>query len=215
LEHCGFRTISLTDFVAWRCGQRALFDRCAVLTFDDGFEDFFKSAFPELRTRSWTATVFLPTDVVGGVENWEGALKTSPRKLMSWSQISELKEQGIEFGGHSLTHADLTKLSSEQLQRQVRMSQEAIHQRLGVRATSFAPPYGRSDAQVRNEIRKWYKTSLGVHLQRATQHCDLYDVPRIEMHYFRNVQLWNAFLRRQAEAYFAMRRIIRTVRRIL
>jgi peptidoglycan/xylan/chitin deacetylase (PgdA/CDA1 family) len=117
---------------------------------------------------------------------------------MSWSQISELKDQGVEFGGHSLTHADLTKLSSEQLLRQVRLPREAIQQRLDVCEISFAPPYGRSDARVRDEIRKWYQASLGVRLQRATRQCDLYDVPRIEMHYFRSATLWSAFLQRRA-----------------
>lgn len=211
LSRQGYHAISLADFVRWRQGELELEDPAVVLTFDDGFQDFYQAAHPELASRGWTATVFLPTDHIGGVENWNGALK-EPRKLMDWSEIRCLKEQGIDFGGHTLSHADLTSLPADEVHRQVKMSQDVIEQRLGEPVSSFAPPYGRSTARVRDEIRKWYKVSVGVRMARATPQCDLFDVPRIEMHYFRNVSLWNAFLRGQAKTYFALRCFLRWLR---
>lgn len=215
IEGEGYQVISLTDFASWHNGKLELPENVVVLTFDDGFEDFYDSAFPVLRERNWTATVFLPTKLVGGIENWDGQLKDSPRRLMNWAQIAELKEQGIEFGGHSLTHEDLTSLSSDELERQVRMPLEMIKQQIGDYANCFAPPYGRCNARVQGEIRKWCQASVGVRLDRATQQSDIYDVPRIEMHYFRNIKLWRSFLQQRAEVYFASRRLLRNVRNLL
>ncbi len=215
IDRQSYQVVSLAEFTAWHDGERELPNRVVVLTFDDGFADFAETAFPELKARGWTATVFIPTSLVGEDESWQGRLP-SPRRLMSWSQIEELAGEGIDFGSHAMTHPDLTRLDLEQARREIREPRDAIQQRLGGPPTiSFAPPYGRCNEVLRNEIRKWYRVSVGVTLQRAGRHCDRYDVPRLEMHYFRNIRLWNAFLDGRADWYLAARRVVRKIRDVV
>ena len=68
-EHCDFlarqryRTIGLTEAVRKLNEDNRPPEKLVVITFDDGFEDFYTEAFPILSTHGFTATVFLPTCV--------------------------------------------------------------------------------------------------------------------------------------------------------
>lgn len=213
LAQSGYSVISLSDIVDWHGGTRELDPRSVVITFDDGFADFADVAAPILQSRGWSATVFLPSGCIGGHDSWEG--EGAPlRPLMNWQQISDLAAAGIEFGSHTVNHVDLTTLTTERLRDELTASHAAISERLGRLPTFFAPPYGRSNASVRSEIRKYYSASVGVRLQRASRQSDLFDLPRIEMHYFRDLRRWRAHLDGKGEGYFALRRGLRRLRGI-
>lgn len=212
LAECGYRAVPLGDLATWLGGGAELPERSVVLTFDDGFADFAEQAAPLLAARGWSATVFLPTGKMGGQEDWVGANTAPARALMSWDQVKELARQGIEFGGHSVTHPNLTALSPPDLSQEIRQSRIEIGDRLGRPPAGFAAPYGASNAEVRQEIARWYGISVGTRLQRAARDSDRYDVPRIEMHYFRNLERWRAYLEGRAEWYFGLRRMLRAVR---
>ena len=210
LAECGYQTASLSAFKRWCDGEIEMKTPAVVITFDDGFLDFSEHAFPVLRSRNYTATVFIPSGRIGGTDAWETS--QAPRPLMSWSQARDLKKENIDFGGHSVMHADLTRLSSEELTHEVRHCREKIEDELGSTPTGFAPPYGRAEQRERDEIRKWFQLSFGTVLQRAARNCDPYNVPRIDMHYFRDLNRWRDYLKGRGELYFAARRFMRGVR---
>lgn len=213
LAACGYQAVSLADFTAWHGHGEELPPRAVVITFDDGFADFAEQAYPALAGHGWSATVFLPSGRLGGQEDWEGA-DPVPRPLMSWDQVNDLAEKGIDFGSHSISHADLTALSPEDLEEELGRSRDQIARHLGQAPVSFAPPYGRSNAAVRSAIAGHYEVSVGTRLARAGRSCDLYDLPRIEMHYFRDAARWQAYLEGRAESYFLARRVLRRARQL-
>ena len=213
IEECGCTVLSLSDFSDWHHGKTALPHQPVVITFDDGFADFADEAFPCLKSHGWSATVFLPSGKIGGAEEWQGA-NEKPRRLLSWSQVKELSDEGISFGGHSVTHADLTQLSQERLNTEIRDCQDEIAQATGKKPTSFAPPYGHANPEVRSQIAKVYDISVGTQLNRAAADCDLYEVPRIEMYYFRDPNLWRSHLKGSAKWYLGTRRLLRGVKQI-
>ena len=210
LAESGFSSMRCQDFLDWHDGRAQDGAKRVLITFDDGFADFATAAFPILRERGFTAIVFVPTGKLGQREDWRGANR-SARALMSWSTLSELARAGVEFGGHGVTHADLTRLSPERRREEIERSAQDLADRLGRRPLSFAPPYGHVNRAVLADLARIYEVAFGTRFDRARTQRDRFDVPRIEMHYFRAARHWRAFLNGE-RSYFLARRALRSVK---
>ncbi len=119
-----------------------------VLTFDDGYANFYHEAWPLLAERGMTATVFLVTGAVDGVNRWDREKNEPEERLLTREQILELAAKGVEFGGHSHNHRDLTQLDDRGLIREITGCQKALTDILGRPARSFSYPYGLYNPKV-------------------------------------------------------------------
>lgn len=138
LFHSGYLSLTLRD-AAVRIRERRGAPRAVVLTFDDGYKNFYEVAFPILRRYGFSATVFVVTGEVGGVSRWDSG---SQAELMSWSQLRELHQAGIEVGSHTVSHPRLTQMPVGLAKRQIEDSRDALEQGLGTTVASLAYPYG-------------------------------------------------------------------------
>ncbi len=211
LAKTGTNVLSLDEFHDWHTGKIEAPIGSVVITFDDAFADFSDVAFPILDAHDFPACVFAPVDCLGRTEAWHGA-DEPPRLLMSQKQMKALVAKGITFGAHSLTHPDLRTLNDKEMKSEIHDSGRKLAEHVGVPVRFFAPPYGYSNAAVRREIAKNYDLSLGVRLGIAKRSSPLFDLPRIEMHYFRDPKHWETFVRNGGSAYFQIRRAARSVR---
>jgi peptidoglycan/xylan/chitin deacetylase (PgdA/CDA1 family) len=209
LAEAGCHVMSLSQLATLRSGKGTLPGKITIITFDDAYVDFAENAAPLLLERGWTATVFAPTGWVGRRSGWVGA---GGEALMDWKDIRSLFASGIEFGSHSVSHSDLTTLSGDNLRSELTDSQSRLEQELGAPVRTFAAPYGAASAQVRTEIARFYDVAVGTRLARVEWKEDIHDIPRIEMHYFRDIDRWRQYLAGKAEAYFALRQLARSVR---
>lgn len=125
-----------------------------VLTFDDGYADLFRHAWPELARRGFRATVFVVTCSIGGLNSWDAGAGLAPMPLLDADQIREMASAGIEFGAHGRTHRDLTRLPSEQLELEIAGSRRDLAELLGAPVASFAYPYGSFDERVLDVTRR-------------------------------------------------------------
>ncbi|HCK98747.1 MAG TPA: hypothetical protein DHW42_01385 [Candidatus Marinimicrobia bacterium] len=119
-----------------------------LLTFDDGYEEFYRTAFPILQGYDFPALIFLITDYVGKLNLWDANLGWIRFRHLDWNQIREMSESGIVFGSHTRTHRDLTRLSGVEIYRELAESKAVIEEKLGKRVDYLSYPFGNYDARV-------------------------------------------------------------------
>ena len=212
LQQSDCQVVSLADVVDWHQGRAKLGPRSVVITFDDAFDDFAQNAFEPIRDREWPSTVFVPVAKVGGSDDWETEPGHAKRRLMSWRTIERLSGQGVEFGVHTAHHPDLTTLNSKQLEEEIVGARHELEQRLSQPVRSFAPPFGKTNAEAMQLIRSTYAVSVGTTLAKVSRRWPIHNLPRIEMHYFRQMRRWRDFLGGGARSFFTIRRSLRRIR---
>ena len=92
-----------------------------------------------------------------------------PLELLSWAQIRELSDAGIQFGSHSLTHPDLTRLEPPALVAEVRDSKKRIEDRIGREVRHFCYPFGGQSPAVIAAVRDAGYTSACTTRRAAVQ----------------------------------------------
>ena len=132
----GFRVVTISRGLEWLQEREAGPEKVAVLTFDDGFRDFYTTAAPLLSEYGCGATMFLPTAYIGVRPNtFKG------RECMTWNEVRELNNAGIEFGSHTVNHPKLYGLNWTQLRVEIEQSKTIIEDELGEPIRTFAYPY--------------------------------------------------------------------------
>ncbi len=101
---------------------------------------------------------------------------------MTWEQLAEMRDAGVDIQAHSATHQDLRKpfdkvqkkkLSPEEYQQflhnEIVGSKQLLESKLGIRVNCFAVPFGYVNDEVRDFIMKaGYEALFTVHGQRLT-----------------------------------------------
>ena len=160
LARRGYTGIRASDWARWRREGRGLPRKPVLLTFDDGYADLTEYALPVLRRHGFSATVFIVTGQVGGTNAWDEARGYASLRLMTADQIRSWAAQGIEFGAHSRTHADLTALPAAQVAEEVVGSRDDLAAILGCPVVSFAYPYGFYNPQVVDCVRQAFELAF-------------------------------------------------------
>ncbi len=106
-----------------------------LLTFDDGYQDFYDYAYPILRDHKAKATLFVPT---GLMEN---------PNYLSWKEIADMNASGVVYmGNHTWSHHSTASLASV-VAKEISTAQTQLSERGLDSLKVFAYPYG-SDSPV-------------------------------------------------------------------
>ena len=110
---------------------RSLPPRPILLTFDDGNEDNYTTAFPIMQKYGMTGVLYLTYNYLDG----DGFIKPD--------QVREMTAAGWEVGSHSISHPDLTgDVSPGRLRSEIVDSRQKLEDLLGVPILTFAYPFG-------------------------------------------------------------------------
>jgi peptidoglycan/xylan/chitin deacetylase (PgdA/CDA1 family) len=203
----------LGEVVAALAERRPLPARTAVLTFDDGFLDFFAAAAPVLLRLGLPAMVFLPTKWLGKTNAWPGQPAwVEPQPLMSWEQVRELAAQGIGFGGHSVSHPSLTDIPGSEMECEVRDCGAEIAAATGRPCDFFCYPYGRWKDSVRTAVKRHYRGACSTVAAVVDANSDPFALPRVDAHYVRSPALFRVMFTAPFRGYIGSRRFVRRLR---
>ncbi|MFJ8132454.1 polysaccharide deacetylase family protein [Streptomyces hydrogenans] len=145
----GLRVVPLSRLVAAQHGGPPLPDRSAVLTFDDGFDDFRTTVLPLLARHGMPATLYVTTGALG-----PGGPFPPGSRMLDWDRLGELDAPGVEIGGHTLTHPQLDVLPDARMRDEVTECGHRLADALGHPVVSFAYPHGYSAPAVRARVRE-------------------------------------------------------------
>ena len=175
----GYSPLTLSEYV--ECQNRRRFPLKPVLiTFDDGFEDFYTYAFPILQEFDFSATLYITTGYVGCTSEWLSNLQEGRRKMLSVSQILELHNNGIEIGAHTVTHPQLDTLSEFTAWHEISESKIWLEAILGSEVKSFAYPHGYYSKRIRQmTLQAGFSSACGVKHAMSHPLDDRYAMARI------------------------------------
>lgn len=110
-------------------------DRAVIMTLDDNWKSQYSFAAPILENNGFNATYFI---YCLGVSQGPG--------FMTEAEVRDLHKRGFDIESHSMTHPDLTKVSTEDLDFEIAESKPCLEDMVpGLNVTIFATPFASGD----------------------------------------------------------------------
>jgi len=117
--------------------------KSVIINFDDGWRNQYKYAFPLLKKYGYTATFFLPSDMI------------NHGYFMTWDQVREMNGAGMEIGGHTRTHPYLPNVNNQaDLENEIIGGKSAIETQIGHTIDVFAYPFGHYNDNIISVVKK-------------------------------------------------------------
>lgn len=180
--------IPLREAVDRAMGRRDTPSKPTVsITFDDGYDDNFIHALPVLMQYGIKASFYVTTGFVDRdptVMDRMRRLREMPVSALSWKQLGEIHQAGMEVGSHSITHVNLAELEPEALRVELRDSKRVLEDHLGDEIDSLAYPFGipgrhvtaRTIAEARDA---GYRTGTAILYRDLRRQDHALNIPRI------------------------------------
>ncbi|MDP1721862.1 MAG: polysaccharide deacetylase family protein [Candidatus Gottesmanbacteria bacterium] len=142
LKSAGYTTVTFDELAAFFDGTSSLPSKPVILTFDDGYSDFYFNAYPILAGAGMKGVAFISTGLIGG-----GA-------YMTWSQVEEIaRSPFVVVAAHSMHHYVLTKSNTAILKNELEESKKILQQHAPYPINWMAYPYGSFDERVVLAVR--------------------------------------------------------------
>jgi len=150
--------------------HRQLPRRAVVLTFDDGYENNYKVAWPLMRKYGYVGTFNIVYDSLSAPGH------------MDREQIKELAAVGNEIGSHTVSHASLPGLDDAHLKMEVTEPKQKLEALLGNPIVTFCYPEGRNNRRVVRAVRDaGYKLAMTCESGSWTSGTPLLQIPRFRI----------------------------------
>lgn len=142
LKSSGFTAITFDELAAGFAGA-PLPPKPIILTFDDGYEDFYLNAYPLLTKYQMKGTEFIPTGLIGG------------GLFMTWGQIEEMSHSPyVTFEAHSIHHYYMPQISDGAMVEEAAESKRVLESHVGYKVNWFCYPYGAFNDRVVTAVKQ-------------------------------------------------------------
>lgn len=199
------RVISLEDALATRMHPDT--DRDFVLTFDDGYDDMFRLAFPLLAERRLPFTLYLSTHPT---ESGEPLFTGGRAEPITWDQVKTMRDSGLmTLGAHTHSHPDMRTTTRAMAKVEIERSNELITDRVGVTPRHFTYPWGYWSADADPAVRQAYDSATVGSGAGSGDQPDPYKVNRVPVQLSDGVLFFKQKMRRGLQGEDKLRRKLR------
>lgn len=157
IKDSGIPVIGMQDFLAYRRGEKSIPPKSIIITIDDGYVSGYEVGWPILKKYGFPFTMYVYLTYInaGG-------------KSISWAQLAEMRDAGVDIGSHTVLHADLRskprRLTGSQLPMsatvtpmdydtwlkfELEHSKHVLEEKLGIKCSTIAYPFGLNNEKVR------------------------------------------------------------------
>lgn len=169
LKRNGYQSISIDDLGRIFSGDLQI-KKPVVLTFDDGYEDNFIQAFPDLVSAGMTGNFYIITGSVG------------KPAYMTASQLKAMEKAGMTIGSHTVAHEDLAIIPVGRQTKELADSKSFLKNLLGKDVVDFCYPSGKySPLTLIIAKQLGYKTGTTTKYGLAELSSDMLQLPRVRM----------------------------------
>ena len=133
LKDKGYNVAGMNDLINFFDNGTPVTPKSVLLTFDDGYEDFYTDAFPILQSLGYKATVFVPTGLVDNPD------------YLAWNQILSMNGS-VLFANHTWSHKNVG-VSTSTMQYEISTADSQLSDRGLNSPKVFAYPYGLDTSQ--------------------------------------------------------------------
>lgn len=188
IKDAGFTVVPMQDFLAWRRGDKDIAPKSAVITIDDGYVSGYDLAWPILKKFNYPFTMFVYVNYIN-----------SGGKSISWDQLAEMRDAGVDIQSHSYSHGDLNNPNDRRsvdkhtfdmiqndvktlgadgwLRKEIFDSKKVLEQQLGIKVNAIAYPFGKYDQKVRDLVKEaGYEAGFTVYGQRISHSAPAFDL---------------------------------------
>ena len=147
----GYRVWPLQSVIQHARDGTTIPAKTAVVTFDDGYRNVYRNAWPVLKELNIPATIFVATAFVDTTSvvpfdrwgmRWHAQTPPEVWQTVTWAQCREMESSGVvEIGSHSHTHVDF-RGRVENMRDDLLISLTILREQLGRSEFTFSFPYG-------------------------------------------------------------------------
>lgn len=167
----GYNTVTMAQIANHWLYNAPLPENPVALTFDDGYVSMYETVMPMLLERGQTATFF----IIDEGSHW------SPL-FVTYDQIKEMSDAGLEIGSHSLFHIALADESDAVVEENLVTSKANLEGVIGKAVTALAYPYGSVDqAVVAIAQAAGYEIAVTIESGLATADQDVFQLNRMDI----------------------------------
>ena len=142
LKENGYTSLSFNELENFKS-----YDKPVIITFDDGYEDVYKYAYPILKKYNMRATIFIISDFVG------------EKYYLTSSEIIKMSDV-FDIQSHTKTHPALSKTSIDSINFEMAQSKLEISNLVNKQVNIVSYPYSSIDLKVINEAAKYYSYGI-------------------------------------------------------
>ena len=177
----GYSALTVSQFVSHLDDPAALpAQNMVVITFDDGFADFYAHALPILQDYDYPATIYITSGFVGKSSEWLTSEGEGKRPMLRWREIRALCKLGIECGSHTQSHRELDTMPLVEAMQEISTSKQIMEEHLGEPVESFAYPHGYHSDKIKSLVMEaGYKSACAVKHAMSSLEDDRYALARI------------------------------------
>ena len=131
LQQAGYTFLFKSDLADIIDGKKELPPKPIVLTFDDGYRDFYTDVFPIIKKNNIKVTAYIITGFIGKLN------------YMFLPQLIEVKQSGlVEIGAHTVHHIDIRRANQKVATAEIAGSKTELENLFGDPVLTFAYPSG-------------------------------------------------------------------------